>query len=210
MTGKLKEGYGIVQRDIMIMDISVYSKAVYCLLVSFSGEKTYCYPSLKTITDSLKISKTTTLKAIKELEKNVLIKVFKRKNQDIGFESNCYQPFHLLADPCPPDVLPLVHDVDTKNIYNISCKQQKEKKEDLTARVENFRGLLVPFVPEFGRDLVRDFFDYWTELSTGGQTFRMEGERYFDIKRRLSTFKKNSSKFTKPENARATTNYITN
>lgn len=97
----LKEanGYGIVQRDFMTMDISIYAKCVYTLLRTYSGEKSYCYPSLKTICDDLKISKSTVLRAIKELEEIEMIAVRRGKKNGTNVNSvNTYVPLSVMVE----------------------------------------------------------------------------------------------------------------
>lgn len=217
ITGKLKDGYGIIQRDIMTMDINPYSKNVYCLLVSYTGKENTCFPSLKTIAENLNISKTTVIKSIKELIKYNLILVTKSKSVQANYDNNIYEPLFILeggGSACGE--LPLVHQVVTKNSTNNS-KQQKEEKKDFQARVRDFRESLYPFVESlnnpngFSKDLVKEFFEYWSEPNVGATEFRRENEKFFDIKRRLNTFKKIGESM-KPEinNKRSFTNDITN
>ena len=48
-TGRIKQGYGLIQKCIMKMDIDIYAKSVYCLLVSYAGADESCYPSLNSM-----------------------------------------------------------------------------------------------------------------------------------------------------------------
>ena len=43
------------------------------------------------------------------------------------------------------------------------------------------------------------FISYWTEQKPNGKQMRFEGEKYFDIKRRLSTWIKNDKNWNKKE-----------
>lgn len=96
---KDKEGYGTVQRDFMQMDISVYAKCVYTLLRTYSGEKDSCYPSMKTICDDLKISKSTLIRAIKELENIEMVAVVRSKKKDSNENSvNTYIPLTIMVE----------------------------------------------------------------------------------------------------------------
>lgn len=45
--------------------------------------------------------------------------------------------------------------------------------------------------------LINDFVSYWTETSLNGKKMRFQGQKYFDIKRRFSTWKKNSKNWDK-------------
>lgn len=97
-TGRLRTGYGMIQRDIMTMEgVSALSKSVYCLLVAYAGEKSTCFPSIVTICDNLELSKPTVIKCIKELEISELVVVCKVKSKD-GFRSNVYEPLFLLQE----------------------------------------------------------------------------------------------------------------
>lgn len=58
-------------------------------------------------------------------------------------------------------------------------------KEDFTELV-NFKLLGEPEL------MVNDFIEYWVESSLNGKKMRFQGEKYFDINRRFSTWKKMS------------------
>lgn len=83
--------------------------------------------------------------------------------------------------------------------------QEKEKEENNkppTAKQKSFKSLteeefkhsLVPFVQQFGKKTVREFFDYWTEKSPSGQ-MKFQLNKTWDSKKRLTTWKSNESKF---------------
>lgn len=123
-TAKIRRGHGTVQRDIMTSDISVYSKALYALLASYTGSNETCYPSVKTICKNLKVSKNTIIKSVKELIENDLIVVSKKFNKDGGYDNNVYEPLQLLEEdtlvhevnhPSSYGELPLVHEMNPKN-----------------------------------------------------------------------------------------------
>ena len=65
-------------------------------------------------------------------------------------------------------------------------------KEEFTEKT-NFELLGEP------ENLIKDFVDYWTETSLNGKKMRFQGERYFAIKRRFSTWKKNSKNWNKSD-----------
>lgn len=94
----LRKGHGLVQRDVMTMDISIFSKGVYCLLASYTGDKNSCYPSLNTIVENLRISKSSVLKAISELEKNDLLLVKRRTKNSKQNMVNEYIPLMLFDE----------------------------------------------------------------------------------------------------------------
>lgn len=119
-------GHGVVQRDVMKMDINVYSKAVYCLLMSYKGDKNACFPSIKTITEDLRISKSTVVRSIKELELVGLVHVTRGKKENGDNEVNTYYPDLIYEElevgggtpqtpPSLPQTPPLVSQADHKN-----------------------------------------------------------------------------------------------
>ena len=67
--------------------------------------------------------------------------------------------------------------------------------ESIESRKEKFYQSLVPYVEKYGREMVRAFYDYWTELTPGGRKMRVEQQRVFEISKRLATWKKNETKY---------------
>ena len=70
----------------------------------------------------------------------------------------------------------------------------REKKDAAAAatlaRREAFYASLVPYVDLYGRDMVRDFFDYWSELSRSRTQMRFEKQPTWELARRLATWAK--------------------
>lgn len=133
ITGRIKQGYGVIQRDIMtIKELSIYSKAVYCLLVSYAGNKDQCFPSLKTMCSDLSISKTTLIKSLKELISFSLLTADKSKTKDGDFANNIYYPMYLMDTP------EVVHQVnhtgsssEPRVVHEVVTKNNTSKKEQL-------------------------------------------------------------------------------
>jgi len=65
-----------------------------------------------------------------------------------------------------------------------------------TATIEQrelkFRDSLVPYIETYGKEMLREFFNYWTEKNEGGKKMRFEMQKVFDVKRRLVTWSKNN------------------
>jgi hypothetical protein len=59
--------------------------------------------------------------------------------------------------------------------------------------LKSFENLLNPFKDLIGTNY-KDFFDYWTEPNTKGK-LRYQCEKFFDIKRRINTWNKNTNKY---------------
>lgn len=86
-----KDGnYFRIPNDIFEYGLSQREFIVYCYLSRCSNIKTrQCYPSLKTIAKSCKLSVTTIRKALNELENNGYINITQRFTAN-GQESNLY------------------------------------------------------------------------------------------------------------------------
>ncbi len=93
----------------------------------------------------------------------------------------------------------------------LSQKEKKDKKEKegvtrdardaacaaarFEARKEEFYNSLVPYVSKYGREMVRNFFDYWSEPNKSHSKMRFELEKTWDVSRRLSTWASRDNSF---------------
>lgn len=86
---------------------------------------------------------------------------------------------------------------------NITPSAKEKSFKDLS-EVE-FQNSLIPFVDEFGKKTVREFFNYWSEKSATGQ-MRFQMNKTWDSKKRLTTWKNNEPKFgtDKPQQIKTT------
>ena len=85
------------------------------------------------------------------------------------------------------EILPPIEEVDVQS-PRTNGKSLEERKHD-------FGLSLIPYVEKYGKEMVREFFDYWTEHNEKGRKMRFEMEKIFNIPRRLVTWKKNEDKF---------------
>lgn len=78
------------------------------------------------------------------------------------------------------------------NTYQVEDTPVKPVKKEVGKSVEEreieFRDSLVPYVSQYGKQMIRQFFDYWSEMSPRGKKMRFEKEKVFDIKKRLVTW----------------------
>lgn len=65
--------------------------------------------------------------------------------------------------------------------------------EALKTRKHAFGEKLVPYIEQYGKALIREFFDYWTEHNENGRKMRFEKEKTFEISRRLARWSKNNN-----------------
>lgn len=67
--------------------------------------------------------------------------------------------------------------------------------DDLEIRKRTFAESLVPYVPTYGKKLIREFYEYWTEPNKSKTKFRQEMERTWDTERRLKTWASKDKNF---------------
>lgn len=63
---------------------------------------------------------------------------------------------------------------------------------DINIRKANFAESLKPYLETYGKDMLNDFFFYWTEHGLKDKKLRFEKERTFGLERRLLTWSKNN------------------
>ena len=85
-------------------------------------------------------------------------------------------------------------------------REEEKRREEISAdksashdqRALDFRNRVAENLNDYPKEMLRAFYDYWTEMNEGGRKMRFEMQKVFDIKKRLVTWKKNESngKFT--------------
>ncbi|MCK5137819.1 MAG: hypothetical protein KAR19_18685 [Bacteroidales bacterium] len=66
----------------------------------------------------------------------------------------------------------------------------EERKQEFRAKIFSS-----DFIAKYSDDMLRAFFEYWSEHNEGGRKMKWELTQAFDINRRLSTWKKNEPRF---------------
>lgn len=84
--------------------------------------------------------------------------------------------------------------VDEIREENIIPKVAATKVATIEDRQFSFMEELKPFVEIYGKEMLRDFFDYWIEKNKDGRKMRFEMQKVFDVNRRLKTWSKNNFK----------------
>jgi hypothetical protein len=89
----------------------------------------------------------------------------------------------------------------SQSTVSIDKQLNKEQlnKEQLEKRKLEFASTLEPFLNTYGKELLKDFYDYWTEPNKSNTKFRAEIEKTWSLERRLATWAKNDSKFGTPK-----------
>jgi hypothetical protein len=90
-------------------------------------------------------------------------------------------------------------------------KQETSKqitKNNIQERKLKFSSSLQPFLNKYGKDLLNNFYKYWTEENKSGTKFKQELEQTWNLERRLETWSANELKFsgaqTKPAEVKTT------
>ena len=73
-----------------------------------------------------------------------------------------------------------------------------KKKNDIEDRKLKFASTLEPFLEKCGREMLNDFYKYWTEPNKSNTKFRAELEKTWDVERRLETWARNDKNFKPP------------
>jgi hypothetical protein len=80
-----------------------------------------------------------------------------------------------------------VNDNDNVNVINNKIESRKLK----------FANTLKPFLETYGKEMIRKFYDYWTEPNKSNTKFKMELEKTWSLERRLETWATREKDFTK-------------
>lgn len=86
----------------------------------------------------------------------------------------------------------------------IEDENNKVKRvNNIEERIELFKNSILPFRDKYPADMLKDFFEYWTEQNHSKTKFRAEKESTWDIDKRLARWASNNKSFSKPTNSRA-------
>lgn len=66
---------------------------------------------------------------------------------------------------------------------------------NIDERILKFAETLRPYIEKFGKELVTDFYKYWTEKNKSGTKFRQELEKTWDLNRRIEKWASNDRGF---------------
>jgi hypothetical protein len=97
-----------------------------------------------------------------------------------------------------------VQQTSTNSTVNVNVNENVNdnvnvKKNNIDERKLKFASTLKPFVDVYGRDMINDFFKYWTEPNKSNTKFKQELEKTWSVERRLETWSKNDFGKTKTE-----------
>jgi hypothetical protein len=183
------------------LDLNSNNLLVFALIYGFNqDEESEFTGSLNYICNWLNCSKPTASKALNDLvEKQLLIKRTKYIN-NITFNSyqinfsvvkKLYGGSKETLSGGGKETLPYIDNINKDNINNIDERKLK------------FAHTLKPFVDFYGRELIKEFYDYWTEPNKSNTKFKQELLKTWSLERRLKTWSNNAINFNKNKNGKS-------
>lgn len=88
------------------------------------------------------------------------------------------------SDEAPDKALDKAHIKATDTIY----KQETKKQQTIEERKNKFYDAIAKYVDEYPKQMLRDFFNYWTEHGEKDKKLRFEKQNTFGIEQRLRTW----------------------
>lgn len=87
-----------------------------------------------------------------------------------------------------------INNIDSYKALKLTGDTQSDTpNEALEKRKHAFGEKLIPYIEQYGKTLIREFFDFWTEHNENGKKMRFEKEKTFEISKRLSRWSKRNS-----------------
>lgn len=100
----------------------------------------------------------------------------------------------VILEPKKPDTVNVtVTDTVNDNVTDILLK--KETKNNISERKLKFSSTISPFLKIYGKEMLNDFYLYWTEPNQTNTKLKFEMEKTWSVERRLATWRKNEDKF---------------
>jgi len=94
-------------------------------------------------------------------------------------------------------------EVEEKVEEKVKVKEKEKENNSIDSRKLKFANTLKDFVEIYGRDLIKEFYDYWTEPNKSNTKFKQELLKTWSLERRLSTWAKNDINFNKVKNGKS-------
>jgi hypothetical protein len=94
---------------------------------------------------------------------------------------------------------------------SVQEKGKEQEKEQVQLKVNNiedrklkFAHTLKPFLEIYGKDLLNEFYHYWTEPNKSNTKMKFELQQTWSLERRLTTWSKNDKNFNRKQNGTET------
>jgi hypothetical protein len=73
--------------------------------------------------------------------------------------------------------------------------------KDINSRKQEFYNSLIPFLQIYEKEMIKEFYEYWTEHGEKDKKFRKEKEKSFNLELRLKTWFKRSKQWQKEKSS---------
>lgn len=94
---------------------------------------------------------------------------------------------------------------DTKESTSLSLTKKKEdNKKALEKRQQEFFNSLIPYVETYGKQMVRAFYDHWSQPNKSFTKMGFEMQTTWDLGKRLASWERNSHKYDKQQKQEST------
>jgi len=94
-------------------------------------------------------------------------------------------------------------------IYKPTTLNLKPKTNNIEQRKLKFADTLKPFLEKYGKDMMNDFYKYWTQPNKAGSKFKQELEKTWELSYRLETWARNDKSFNKSDSQEVTLKKLT-
>lgn len=79
-------------------------------------------------------------------------------------------------------------------------KTKEEVVADTKRRMSEFYNSLIPYVKVYGKEMVRSFYDWWSETNKSGSRMRWEMEKTWVLEKRLQYWSRNEKSYSTKSN----------
>lgn len=86
---------------------------------------------------------------------------------------------------------------ENSNTPNVVLEKKKAAEAATLSRKENFGRSLIPYVDKYGKEMIREFFDYWSEMNKSKSKMRFEQQPTWETSKRLATWAKRERNYAK-------------
>lgn len=94
----------------------------------------------------------------------------------------------------------LSKDNKKKKPTNVGKKEETDVSTLTEERKRVFYESLIPYVGQYGKDMVRDFFNYWTEMNKSRSKMRFEQQPTWETSKRLATWSRKDNSYNHESN----------
>ena len=165
-------------------NLTFREKIMYSKIVALDNGEAHCYAGNQYFSELLGIGKVSVSRIINSLIKKGYVKsIIHNGNQRRLYI--CSMRGSTYVQGVVGHMYKHNNKSNNKSNINMDLKSTLEKRTDL------FKRDVMTFI-QYDNDMLEDFIKYWTETNSSGTKFRREDEKFFDIGRRLSTWKKNT------------------